>query len=102
MRKDLKKVLLEHNYHLYSEKWVEETATQGFERCMQALKQREPQIAASMDKILWIFEVMYYTAFEDALNTFYLEVLKDDVSKIELYMDEMSEITAKILKHGKG
>ena len=96
MRKDLKKKMLEHGYSLYQTKWVEETATDGFKKVMANLREREPEFAAIMEKCLWPFEVMYYTAFEDALNTFILKCLEDDATKIELAMDEFGNIAAEL------
>lgn len=98
MRKELKEKLLKFNYRLYEKEWVEKTATDGFNRAMEGVREKEPAFAAVMDKCLWPFEVMYYTAFEDALNTFLIQCIGDDVTKIELFMDELHKVTANIIK----
>lgn len=94
MRKKLKKKLLEHGYHLYDQEWVEKAATKGFNNVMAGMHEKEPVLAAAIDKCKWPFEVMYYTAFEDALNTFLLQCLDDDMHEVQLCLDELHKVTA--------
>jgi len=101
MRKDLKEKLLKHDYSLYNQEWIEQTATDGFKRVMDNLHKNEPVFAAAMEKCLWPFEVMYYTAFEDALNTFLLKCLGDDMSKVRLCLDDLHKITATLERRKK-
>lgn len=83
---------------LYDKEWVEQTATDGFNKVMENMRQREPELAAAIDKCTWPFEIMYYTAFEDALHTFFFQCLGDDVTKMELYLDKLHKVTANIMR----
>ena len=101
MKKETKKMLIKHGYSLYQKKWIEKAATEGCEQVMKNLKEREPQLAEAMSRVQWIYEIVYYTAFEDALNTFLLKVLEDDFHKVELCVNELSKVTAMIIENGK-
>ena len=102
MRKDLKEKLLAHKHTLYDKKWVEDTATEGFERLMKGMHEKEPELASAVEKCLWPFEIMYYTAFEDALNTFFIQCIGDEVTKVSLYLDKFHKITASFCKKLNG
>ena len=88
--------LKERGYRLYEKKWVEQEATKGFEAMMASMRKKEPEYAKAMEKALWVFEVVYYTAFENALNTLFMQVLKDEFTKVELIMDEFHKLVADI------
>ena len=45
MRKDLKEKLLKSNYRLYEKEWVEKAATDGFNRAMEGVREKEPAFA---------------------------------------------------------
>ena len=81
---------------LYNQEWIEKTATEGYERMAETLKKESPTISAAVENYPWFFESIYYTAFEDALNTFILQVLEDELHNVSLCLDELHKITASI------
>ena len=87
------------NYSIYKQKWVEKSAMKGFERFFKSLKESYPEdmrdkleIPAYKNHI----RILYFTAFEDALNTFFVQCLDDTISQLNLYMDELGKVTATI------
>lgn len=96
MNEAIKEALLEHGYSLYQKEWVEETATEGYERMIQNIRDNYPNLAEAISKSEWLWQIIYFTAFEDSLNTFFLKCIEDNVHKVELQMNELSKITARI------
>lgn len=85
---------------LYDMKWVEKAATQGFEEYYKALCESLPEnenIGRSRHGI----SILYYSAFESALNTFYRQVLHDNLTEVEICMNELGQLTARIKMNKK-
>lgn len=104
MNKELKKKLIKAHEearaafpHLYDHKWVEKAADKGWKDVIDNLEKSSPGFTKAMsDHTINIFAVVYYSAFEDALNTFFAQCMEDTQTSISLCMDELLKITAEI------
>lgn len=89
---------------LYDKEWVEQAADKGFKRYFDILKQSYPEnVRPKLDDKAFVEHcaVLYYTAFEDSLNTFLMQVLDDNMHEVSLAMDELFKVTASIIKKRK-
>ena len=90
---------------LYDKEWVEQAADKGFERYFDILKQSYPEnVRPKLDDKAFVEHcaILYYTAFEDSLNTFLMQVLEDNMHEVELAMDELCKVTASIKEKNEG
>lgn len=83
---------------LYSNKWVEDAADKGWKELVEELTKIDPKLGevARRDEGLNVFAIIYYTAFEDALNTFFMQCLDDSITSVKLAMDEFHKVTAEM------
>lgn len=102
MNKELKQKLIKHNKemraafpNLYDQRWVEREADKGYKRVVKSLQQTFPDYKLS-DSALNIFSAVFYSAFEEALNTFFRQCLDDTLTTAELTLQELQKITAEI------
>ena len=102
MDKELKEKIIAHHIetknafpHLYDCEWVEKAADEGWNRCKEGIIKSMPEVAGKA-KALEILAVVYYTSFEDALNTFYRECMEDMIANCELCMNEIQKVTAEM------
>ena len=108
MNKELKEKLIKHSEKmqgafpsLYSQRWVEKAADEGWKDVVDSLEESQPGFKKVMhEKAGNIFEVVYYSAFEKALNTFFVQCLDDTITNCELCLNDLHKITAEIKKKG--
>lgn len=84
---------------LYDLDWVEKAADKGWERYKKDLMESMPEGARDLKgtpHVVEILAIVYYTSFEDALNTFFAQVLDDSITNIRLAMDELQKVTAEM------
>ena len=84
---------------IYNQEWIGEAAEKGFKRYYEALKESYPEdIRDKLDNPAFVHhnEILYYTAFEDALNTFFIGCMEDTVTELSLYVDELGKVTANL------
>ena len=104
MNKELKAKLIKHNEemraafpNLYDQRWVEKAADQGWKDVVKNLNHAAPGFKnVANEGSMNIFAVVYYSAFENALNTFFKQCLDDSITAVELTMHELQKITAEI------
>ena len=100
MEKKLKEILNKVSaLRLYDNEWIEQAADKGFKRYFDALKQSYPEnMRQKLDDKAFAEHcaTLYYTAFEDSLNAFFLQVLEDNMHEVSLAMDELCKVTASI------
>ena len=105
MNKELKAKLIKHNEemraafpNLYDQRWVEKTADEGFKHLVEDLKKADPRLGQLADAKSGynVFAVIYYSAFEQALNTFFAQCLDDTVTNCNMMLDELQKVTAEI------
>lgn len=105
MNKRLKKKLIEHNEemraafpNLYDQKWVEKAADSGWKDLLENLERTSPRLAemAKRENEYNIFAVIYYSSFETALNTFFMQCMEDSITNCEILIDELNKATATI------
>lgn len=86
---------------LYNEKWIEEAAKEGYSNFLELFNStiKNPEFKVTKDNAR--FAMIYYAAFEHAYNTILTKFCDDGVTKIELIMNNLAEITAEIKKIGK-
>ena len=104
MDKKLKDSLNESPLSLYNMEWVEESADKGFDVFKDMLKKISSAWTNTMldDKnATRALALLYYSAFESALNTFLTQVLEDHLNEIVLSMDELCKVTAQMKKKGE-
>lgn len=93
MNKKLKEKFTEWPTSLYNMEWVEETATKRYNEFLRLFNNSLPE-----DKCIKPdnnrFAMIYYAAFEDALNACIEQVLDDGMTSIELCLDEFCKLTA--------
>lgn len=105
MNKKLKEALIKkHNENkelfpsLYEQRWVEKAATDGWNELVKDFEKVSPKLAEELEKKDGYnpLAVIYYTAFENALNTFFHQVMEDGMTTVELSLDELQKLTAEI------
>lgn len=110
MNKELKAKIIKHRQemqaafpNLYDQRWVERAADQGWKDVVRNLEQNCPGFAevAKNNKGFNIFATLYFTAFEDALNTFFKRCLDDTVTTCKLSLDRIDQITAELKMKGE-
>ena len=83
--------------NLYDHKWVEKAADKGWKDVVDTLEKSTPGFKkVTTERVVNIFAVVYYTAFEKALNTFFAQCLEDTITTCDLCMDELKKVTAEI------
>ena len=94
MKKKLKEKFTAFETSLYNLKWVEKAATDGYKEFLEIFNDSIPnpdlRIKPENDR----FAMIYYGAFEHALNTFFEQVLEDGMTQIELSIKEWDKVTA--------
>lgn len=107
MDKELKEKIIANHFemkdafpHLYDCEWVEKAADEGWNRCKDGIIKAMPN-AAENTKVLDIFAVIYYTSFEDALNSFFHECMEDTIASCELCMNEIQKVTAEMMEQSE-
>lgn len=102
-----KKQLQKNFPSIYNNEKIAEMAKKGFNRFWTAFKESIiPDEAKDkgdkmMESVKARFEMLYYTAFEDALNTFLVVCIEDTMHEVELCVNELRDVTAEI-KEKKG
>ena len=105
MNKELKKKLIKNHEEnkaafprLYDLRWVENAATKGFKDLTEKLEKVDPRLgaAARQKQGYNVLAVIYYTAFENALNTFFHQCMEDTMQNVDICLDELQNITATI------
>lgn len=105
MNKRIKEALIKkHNENkeqfpsLYEQRWVEKAATDGWNEMVKGMEKASPRIAemAKSEEGYNPLAAIYYTAFENALNTFFHQVMDDSLTTVELCLDELQKLTAEI------
>lgn len=105
MNKELKKKLFKRNEEmkaafptLYDKRWVEKAADKGFKELVEGIKKVDPKLGeiAERKEGYNVFAIIYYSSFEDALNTFFMECLDDTLTTCELVIDKLQKVTAEI------
>lgn len=106
MDKKLKEKLnKESALKLYDKEWVEQAADKGFKQYFDTLKQcYSENVRPKLDDKAFAEHcaVLYYSAFEDSLNTFLMQVLEDNMHEVELALVELCKVTASIKEKNKG
>lgn len=105
MNKKLKEALIKkHNENkelfpsLYEQRWVEKAATDGWNELVKNLEKLSPKLAEET-KVKGgynLIAVIYYSSFENALNTFFHQAIEDGMTTVELSLDELQKLTAEI------
>ena len=95
-RKAVDKLLERNESSLYNNEWVQKAAEDGYKNFLKAANNANPNVAKHIEHNNFWFELLYYSAFEAALNTFIQQVLEDTKCNVELYLDELHKITATI------
>lgn len=105
MNKKLKEKLIQNNKemraafpNLYDLRWVEKAADKGWKELIETMRDVEPKYAeiAERQKGYNVFAVIYFTAFENALNTFFAQCLDDTITSVELDIRKLENIKAQI------
>lgn len=105
MNKKLKEKLIKKNEelrvafpNLYDQRWVEKAADEGFSDVVKSLKEIDPRLGEYAEKKddYNVFAILYYSAFESALNTFFMQCLDDSITSIELCINELQKVSAEI------
>lgn len=84
------------DYTLYNTDWVAEAAVKGWHRFRDLMKETAPM--PMPDVAERPVSIIYYTAFEDALNTFLRQCLDDHLNEFELCLSELGKVTASLRK----
>ena len=105
MNKKLKEHIIRKNEemkaafpNLYDMRWVEKAATAGFQQMIKDIEKVDPSLAelARRNKGYNLPAVIYYSAFESALNTFFMQCLEDTMHNVNFYLDELQNLTAEL------
>lgn len=101
MDKKLKKKFTDFPLSLYNTKWVEKAADKGLKEFIKAWNDSAPSQKVRVSKneneaTYHMLAFLYYSAFENALNTFMTQVLEDSMAEIKLCVDELHKLHAEI------
>lgn len=105
MNKKLKAKIIKHNQEmraafpsLYDQRWVEKAADEGWKEVVDGLSRQVDGFMelAEGNSGTNILATLYYSAFENALNTFIKQCLDDSLTTVELCMNELQKVTASI------
>jgi hypothetical protein len=98
MRKELKEKFTAYINSLYNEEWVVKAADEGYEDFLEIFNGsiEKPELRIAKDN--YRFAMIYYGAFEHALNTFIRQALQDQINKWELDIRDLENIMAKLVK----
>lgn len=83
---------------LYNMRWVEKAATDGWNQIIKDMEKTEPKLAeaARSQKGYNVLAVIYFTSFENALNTFFSQCMDDTLTTVSLCLDELRNVTAEM------
>ena len=83
---------------LYNMRWVEKAATEGWNQLIKDMEKMEPKLAeaARSQKGYNVLAVIYFTSFENALNTFFSQCMDDTLTTVSLCLDELQNVTAEM------
>ena len=98
MDKRIKKALTKNPLSMYNCEWVEKAATDGFKNILETWKKINPEDSDKMEENTRGLAIIYYMAFEDALNTFFVQALDDTTTEVELCLNELNKITVEFKK----
>ena len=110
MNKELKEKIIKRNAEqraafpdLYEQRWVEKAADKGFKDLIKGMEKIDPRLAEIAKKKdgYNVFAVIYYSSFEAALNTFFMQCLDDTLTTVRLTLDELQKVTAEIITNTK-
>lgn len=89
---------------LYDQQWVEDAADKGWKDVVENLDKAQPGFKKLMDeRTMNIFAVVYYCAFENALNTFFKQCLEDSLTTVDMALHDHQKATVEIkTKGGEG
>ncbi len=96
MQKDVKEKLTKSGSSLYDREWIEKAADKGYNDFLQAANAANPVAKNIIEKNNFWFEILYYSAFESALNTFIFQMLEDAMTEVNLCLDEFHKVTATV------
>ena len=105
MNKEMKEKIIKRNAenraafpNLYDQRWVEKAADKGFKELIKDLEKIDPKLAelAKAKEGYNVFAIIYYSSFEDALNTFFMQCMDDSITTVKLILDEFKNVTAEI------
>lgn len=105
MNKELKEKIIKRNAeqraafpNLYEQRWVEKAADKGFKDLIKDIEKISPKMAelAKKQDGYNVFAVIYYSSFEAALNTFFMQCLDDTLTTVRLTLNELQKVTAEI------
>ena len=86
----------------YNIEWIEQAATKGFDEFYKTFLASLPEKYKQNDTLLrHRISILYYTAFESALNIFLQQAIQDSLTDVELCLDELGKLTARIKKNKK-
>lgn len=94
MKKELKEKFTAFPTSLYNMRWVEKAATDGYKDFLKIFNDSisNPELHIKPDN--YRFALIYYAAFEDALKTFFKQVLDDGINQITLDIKEWDNVIA--------
>ena len=95
MNKKLKGKFTEWETSLYNLEWVEKAADDGYEEFL-GIFNGSLKGTNRISKDNYHFAMIYYAAFEHALNVFIQQVLEDGITSITLNLNELCKVTAAI------
>lgn len=105
MNKEMKEKIIKRNAenraafpNLYDQRWVEKAADKGFKELIKDFEKTDPKLAelAKAKEGYNVFAIIYYSSFEAALNTFFMQCMDDSITTVELILDEFKNVTAEI------
>lgn len=99
--KDVLEKFKKHQSSLYNKEWVENAAKEGFGDFVKTL-QGAVNDKSRITKANRSLQLLYYGAFEHALNTFIRQVFDDQIKEMEFYLDELGKLTATFKETKKG
>ena len=101
MNKEIKKKLKKGGSTIYDKEWIEKVADERFDDFIrifnESLQGSEKKLHLTRE-CDFRFGLLYYGAFEHAINMILHRVLDDTTTEIEFLMGELNKVTATIKK----
>jgi len=101
MDKKIRELFLQHGSVLYNKEWVEKVADEGFDDFIsifnESLEGENAKYRITRE-CNFRFGLLYYGAFEHAVNMIIHQIMKDNNTELEFYMEQLNKVVAIIKK----
>lgn len=87
---------------LLDPQWIKENAEKSYKDFWERVSKAYPEVGEKgMEALERLSRVIFYAAYEDALNIFICQIMEDTMHEVSVCIDELGKLTAEIMKKGE-